>query len=469
MMIERKTSEDPPAAIRPIAGRAALGFVLLTLAALVSVPILVQRQVEVLRQSIEASEPARTLVTRLQFSLAREMAALGEVELSGHEAAARTYAPARAAEKVILEELAPLAARLGPEVHTRYTHTRELAERWHSLVADDEIFRSRNDGARARLPRERALFEEVLRGASSTDSAILAVTARTREQIANTEETGLRLTLLLAVLALLAAMAVATLESRVRRFATESERRRQQAEDALAEAARANEARERLMRGITHDVKNPLGAAKGYAELLAMGVKAPIHPGQVPLVDGVQRSVDNALGIIADLLDVARADGGGLSLRPARVDLGVVVREAVENHRGVAETSGHEVELLSCPRVPVETDRERVQQILGNLLGNAIKYTPAPGFIRVSLDRADGWAEVRVADSGPGVPEEMREGIFDEFTRLDDRDGPKGHGLGLAISRRLAKMLGGELRMEDSHEGAVFLLRLPRLEEPQSD
>src|SRR5690606_2933936 len=109
---------------------------------------------------------------------------------------------------------------------------------------------------------------------------------------------------------------------------------------ALAEAARANEARTRLLRGITHDVKNPLGAAKGYAELLEMGIKAPILPEQTPLVQGVKRSVDSALAIITDLLDIAYADRGGLPVRRVPVDLAELTRETLEDYRAEAEAAG---------------------------------------------------------------------------------------------------------------------------------
>src|SRR5690606_26338036 len=101
----------------------------------------------------------------------------------------------------------------------------------------------------------------------------------------------------------------------------------------------------------------------------------------------------------------------------------------------------------------IYSDPLRIEQILGNLLSNAIKYTPAPGRIiaRTEMRSGDdapgpgGWATVQVSDSGPGIPLAERESIFDEFTRLDDEGAHKGHGLGLAIARRIARMLGGDL------------------------
>jgi signal transduction histidine kinase len=247
---------------------------------------------------------------------------------------------------------------------------------------------------------------------------------------------------------------------------------------ALAESARAAEARTRLLRGITHDVKNPIGAAKGYAELLDLGVKGTLTAEQREMVHGVTRSLDAALAIISDLLDLARTDSGGISVHRVSVDLRSLVREAVEDHRAVAEKAGHQLS-FEVPDSPLQiyTDPARVRQVLDNLLSNAIKYTPAPGSIMVTAEgnvraapRVRHAVAIHVSDSGPGIPPDMREHIFDEFTRLEDS--LKGHGLGLAIARRIARLLGGDLGVAESNGrlgGATFVLWLPRREEPPAN
>ena len=454
--------------------RTALGFVLLTLLALVVVPVLGQRRVDALREEADLGEPARTLVTRLQYSLAREIFSLNELLLSGDRAYSARYAEARDQERALFEELQPLAERLGPQVLAGHARAEVLAEQWHERVADEEFARLRAEGVdTVRIRRELPLFEDVLGALGDLDASIVAATARHRDRIVATERMGVRLTLGLGVLALLAAGAAAALDARVRHFAAESGRRRREAERALAESARLTEARARLLRGITHDVKNPLGAAKGYADLLALGVKGPVSPEQAPLVEGIERSIDGALAIIADLLDVARADSGGLTVRRERVDLRRVVEEVVEDHRPVAERAGHAVEFTCDDALHVHTDPARVRQVLENLLSNAIKYTPAPGRLAVRAELVRGtrggsprregrWVAVRVADTGPGIPPEMREIIFDEFSRLDAHAGIKGHGLGLTISRRIARLLGGDLVVADGDApGATFVLWLP--------
>ena len=454
--------------------RTAFGFVLLTLVALVVVPVLGQRRVDALRAEAEMSEPARTIVTQLQFSLAREMASLNELLLSGDSAYASRFDEHREAERALFEQLEPLAHSLGPDVVANHARAQVLAEQWHSRVSDDDFVRPRaQDMDTLIVQRELPLFENVLGALRELDATIVAVADEHRDRIVATERLGVRLTLVLGVLALLAAGAVAALDARVRHFAAESEQRRAEAEHALAESARLTDARARLLRGITHDVKNPLGAAKGYADLLAMGVKGPVTPEQAPLVEGIERSIDGALAIIADLLDVARADSGGLTIRREPVDLARVVRQVVDDHRPAAEGAGHRVDCTVDERLELHTDAARVRQVLGNLLTNAIKYTPAPGriAIRGGIVRAEGdvpapkpgrWVALHVSDTGPGVPPDKREVIFDEFARLDEHAGMKGHGLGLAISRRIARLLGGDLVVaDDGPPGATFVFWLP--------
>ncbi|HEX2202685.1 MAG TPA: HAMP domain-containing sensor histidine kinase [Longimicrobium sp.] len=477
-MSPTEPTPDPPPRPGPRrwAGRAAFAFVLLTLVTLVVVPVLVQWSVTALRAQIEASEPARTEVNQLRYNLVAELWSVNRLYLTGAEEHSGDYAEARAGEREALARLAAHAEVLGPEVEAQLAEVRRLAGAWHARIGEEEVLRARADGARdpLRLGMGDTIFDALDDALDRLDRVILETTADKRDEIEGIEGLGLHFTSGLGVLALGAAGVVLMFELRVRRLAEEAERRRAEAERkrleaeaAVAATARANEARAKLIRGITHDVKNPLGAAKGYAQLLAMGVRAPMLPEQAPLVAGIERSVDGALAIIADLLDVARADSGGLAVHPAPVRLEAVVRAAVDDHRAAAEAAGHTL-VYEPPPEPLEvrTDPARVAQVLGNLLSNAVKYTPAPGRItvraRASDDGGASWAVVRVADTGPGIPPEQREAVFDEFSRLDEGAAVQGHGLGLAIARRIARLLGGDLGLEETEgPGAVFVLRLP--------
>ena len=244
--------------------------------------------------------------------------------------------------------------------------------------------------------------------------------------------------------------------------------------DAVTEAT---EARGRLIRGVTHDVKNPLGAADGYAQLLELELEGTLAPEALKLVAGVRRGIRGALAMVTDLLDLSRAESGGLSVHRQPVELWQVVIDALEDEHGAAESAGHtlctaRVEHDRPDRAPVlvHTDAHRVREVLANLLSNAVKYTPAPGRITAwaemvppgSTPRRGAWAAIHVRDSGPGVPIAERERIFGEFHRLHTAEQATGHGLGLAISRRIAQLLGGDLTVDGpTDEGAVFTLWLP--------
>ena len=454
---------------RPWVGRAALTFVLLTLVTLVVVPLLVDRRVGELRVEMEAAEPTRTILSRLQYSMMREMATLTEMLLTGDREYAAVYTLARESEVELLEALEPLAELLGPPVDRRLVEVRRLADRWHEEVDDRGILSG--DASVTDFPRARELFEQVLEAITIMDAAVVQESDRLRAEIRETELTGLRLTALLGLLALGSAGAVAMLHWRARQFGEEAERRRYEAESALEASARAEASRILLLRGFTHDVKNPLGAAKGYAELLRTGVKGPLREEQTPLVDGIQNSLDSALEIIADLLEAARAESGGISVTPTEVDLNEVAGEAVREHSAAAEAAGHTV-VFRAAKVPAvtSTDPARVKQVLGNLFSNAIKYTPSPGRITVTTEVSNGRSHgdgdgiaVKVSDTGPGIPPDRHEFIFDEFTRLSENSGAEGHGLGLAIARRIARILGGDLMLEENEgPGSTFVLWLPR-------
>ena len=442
-----------------------LAFVILTLAALILVPLFVQRRVDMLRVEIQTSEPARTLLMGLQYNLVREMAALAEFERTGATEDVDTFTAAFADERAIYRELEPLARALGRDVYARFVEVRTLASQWHARTGGEKITGTN---------REESLFQQLLFSTARLDLAILRHTQSARDEIEAAERSGLRLIMLLGLMAILAAGTVTALFLRAQRLAEEAELRRLETAAALEQSARAAEARTRLLRGITHDVKNPLGAAKGYAELLELGVKGEIAPEQMKLIKGLERSVDSALAIISDLLDVARADSGGMSVHRVPIDLRNLLQEAVADHHPAADARGHELTLEGEAGDPaiVHTDPARVRQVLDNLITNAIKYTPPPGRIVVSLDpdARDGpnmqrAVALRVQDTGPGIPPDKREAVFDEFTRLDDGGSMKGHGLGLAIARRVARLLGGELGLVDTRgPGAMFVLWLPERE-----
>lgn len=239
-------------------------------------------------------------------------------------------------------------------------------------------------------------------------------------------------------------------------------------EKLLLAVTHATDARNRLLRGVTHDIKNPLGAADGYAQLLEQELAGTLLPQQAKWVAGVRRGIQGALAMITDLLDLSLAESGGLPVHAVPVDLAAVAAEACEDQKGAAASAGHELTWAASTPVPVRTDPARVREVLGNLLSNAIKYTPAPGRISLWIEadargpEPGSWVATHVHDSGPGIPPQARERIFGEFHRLYSAERQSGHGLGLAISRVIARLLDGDLTVSgEPGEGATFTLWLP--------
>lgn len=450
---------------------AAFVFVILALIALAVTPaLLLQRMSRATAETRQTVLPAYDALRDLAFAMEARIAASRTFWLTGNPVYLERLERARAAEGEALGTVHQLAPRLDSAATAHVRALDAFMERRDAM--ESTLLRTEADveAYRAALPRFNALRDSMLVQVNWLQHDLVEVTAERAAAGARLARLQRLLSVLLGVTALAAALVVGWFAWRQRRLRlrlehalAEAHVQRAVAEQRGQELARATESRVRLIQGITHDVKNPLGAARGYAELLELGLRAPVSPGQEPLIQGVKRSVDGALTIISDLLDLARADSGGLSIHPARVDLRNVVREITEDYRSTAEAAGHTLELELPPEpLRLETDPGRVSQVLGNLLTNAIKYAPPPGWIRVEALADAGQGLVRVTDSGPGIPPDKRAAIFEEFTRLDDTGSQKGHGLGLAIARRIARLLEGELELEESEVGGTcFVLSLP--------
>ena len=241
------------------------------------------------------------------------------------------------------------------------------------------------------------------------------------------------------------------------------------AEQRQLEIERVTESRGRLLRGFTHDVKNPLGAADGYLALLEEGVFGSIGDKQRATVTRIRRSIRQALELIAQLLEIARAEAGQLEIRRRSTDVVELVREAADTFRAQAARKDLALVVQASENVPVlETDSTRLRQVVGNLVSNAVKYTPAGGHIAIHVGVRSGDAKAKagrlqidVCDDGRGIAEEQLPMLFMEFTRFDP-EAAEGAGVGLAISQKIAQALGGEITVDSRiGVGSTFTLHLP--------
>lgn len=254
---------------------------------------------------------------------------------------------------------------------------------------------------------------------------------------------------------------------------TERERLLFQEQEARAEADRrrialeeVTESRARLIRCFSHDVRNPLGVVDAQAYILEDGrLFGPLNDKQRESVQRIRRSVRVSMGLIDDLLELARAEAGQIELDVVDTDIAQLVREVAEYFEAQATSRGVPLEVRVADGLRTTTDPARVRQVLGNLLSNAAKYAPQQPVTVEAASRKDGhgpgdWIAVRVIDKGPGIPKEQQEQIFQEFSRLAPH-GQQGIGIGLAISRRIARLMGGAVTVEsEPGRGAEFVLWL---------
>ncbi len=236
---------------------------------------------------------------------------------------------------------------------------------------------------------------------------------------------------------------------------------------ARAEAERANRAKAEFLAVMSHELRTPLNAIGGYAELLAMGVRGPVTSAQLKDLERIQRSQRHLLGLINEVLNYARTETGSIQFRFERVDMGTALSSLESLILPQVREKEITFQVAECdPHLSVLADREKLQQILVNLLSNAVKFTDEGGRIEVGCEPAEDGAAVAITveDDGIGIPADKLDVIFDPFVQVGRaRNNPgEGVGLGLAISRDLARGMGGDLVARSTlGAGSAFTLTLP--------
>jgi signal transduction histidine kinase len=237
-------------------------------------------------------------------------------------------------------------------------------------------------------------------------------------------------------------------------------------EHARAVAEEANRAKSQFLATMSHELRTPLNAIGGYTQLLELGIHGPLTDAQREALDRIARSQRHLLRLVNDVLNLARIEAGRVDYAVEDVPLAEVVASVTP----MVEPQMADAKLSFASSVPeglvARADREKVQQVLINLLTNAVKFTPAGGRVTLDARRADDGARVlvRVTDTGIGVRPDKLQSIFEPFVQVDMGHARRreGTGLGLAISRDLARGMGGDLEARSEEgRGAAFTLALP--------
>jgi signal transduction histidine kinase len=214
---------------------------------------------------------------------------------------------------------------------------------------------------------------------------------------------------------------------------------------------------------MSHELRTPLNAIIGFSEVLQEQMFGELNERQLAYVADVLEAGRHLLSLINDVLDLAKIEAGRMELELTDVALPEVLRSALSMHSEQASRNGIALALTTEPaEIGVTADERRVRQIVFNLLSNAVKFTPAEGRVDVSARLDDGQVEIAVADTGPGIPVEDAETIFEEFEQTTNGKKAEGTGLGLPLSRKLVELHGGRLWVEsEPGHGSTFRFTLP--------
>jgi signal transduction histidine kinase len=217
---------------------------------------------------------------------------------------------------------------------------------------------------------------------------------------------------------------------------------------------------------MSHELRTPLNAIGGYAQLIELGVRGPVTEEQRIDLSKIQRSKNHLDALVSDVLNFAKAGAGRIDYRVGPIVLQKTLDAVLEMI--APQLAGKDLTLHAGevdPGLAAIADEDRVRQILLNLLANSLKFTPAGGTISVDVSATESVACIVVADSGIGIPAPKLESIFEPFVQAERalRTSDQGVGLGLAISRQLARAMGGDIRVKSElAKGATFELTLPR-------
>jgi PAS domain S-box-containing protein len=237
-------------------------------------------------------------------------------------------------------------------------------------------------------------------------------------------------------------------------------------EEAKDQAEQASQAKSQFLAVMSHELRTPLTGIIGFADLMETEVLGPTTARQQESLARVKASAWHLIGIIDEILTLSRAEAGSEGIHSREADIAEIIRDVVRIAEPEASSRGLVIETMDADQpFELRTDPGKVRRVLINLVGNAVKYG-GDGRITVQLDRSDAdLIRVHVRDTGPGIADTEQERIFEPFTQLDSSHTrtAAGAGLGLAICRRLARLLGGDVTVESAPgEGSTFSLTVPK-------
>ncbi len=251
----------------------------------------------------------------------------------------------------------------------------------------------------------------------------------------------------------------------------EVEARAQELAEAYDELKESDRLKDELVQNVSHELRTPLTFVKGYVDLLMDGEMGLVTPAQQDALQIVATKTDEITRLIDDIITLQRIDAGNLQVAPCSIS--DLIQKAIAGHRMVAEKKGLLVEAELPPTEGIApVDKGRINQVLDNLIANALKFSPDGGTIRVRLEEDEQEVRVIVSDQGIGMPKEKQTRIFDRFYQIDGSSRRRfgGTGIGLAIVKRIVDAHQGKIWVEsEPNEGSSFYFTLPKMRQAQGE
>jgi signal transduction histidine kinase len=279
----------------------------------------------------------------------------------------------------------------------------------------------------------------------------------------------LREALLWMAISLVVGFTAQRLVRAVREHAAETQRRGEELLEAQREAERL---KDEFFALVSHELRTPLSSITGYLELLMEDAEGKLDAEAWNHLEVIQRNADRLLRLVADILLVAQVQAGTFTLAKEPTDVSTLVAEAVEAAMPTAATKGIALNMDSEPLPPIDGDRDRLAQLLDNLITNALKFTPSGERIDVRSCRSDGAILMEVENTGTYIRPDEQEQLFDRFFRASGavQQAIGGVGLGLAICKAIAEAHGGQISVSSEEGGGTnFVVLLPAPERPEAD
>lgn len=219
--------------------------------------------------------------------------------------------------------------------------------------------------------------------------------------------------------------------------------------------------KDEFLHSITHDLRNPVSAIKGFSEFLMKEIAGPLNKAQKNMIVSIDRAAFRLLQMVNNILDIAKMEAGKMQLNYSKFNLNELVQRCVDLMQSLAQKKLIKFVIDANEEIELEADSGLIERIFINLIGNAIKFTPTNGTITVGLRKENGKLKAWVEDTGPGIPPEYIDRIFDKFEQVKGQKAG-GTGLGLTISKHIAEAHGGKIWAEyRENKGAKFVFEIP--------